>query len=637
MKRFSELHREELLKKSQQCLWTTEGEPGLAYLRDQRKISDSVIKAFRLGYVPSDNRHQLAGRVIIPLYDASGHLVVLSSRLVIQTKHNLAKYWHESYKKNFFLYGVDQAKPFMRKWGCVVLCISGEQECIDPVAGLYKKIQDFNAGDYILSFDTSTKSNICSKIRRKVYSGDKMCYRVSTSLNDVILTGDHRVFANGKWVEAKSLKEGDCLLSPLAYNVPTFLQKKDITAEECRLLGYFIGDGYCCGSPCFTNMNTDIVDDFISIIDKMGDRVDKRDNRHYMVYGTRGRGGYKQIIGQSCSNIQIFLKKYGIYGKRAYEKTIPSDAFIWEDALIINLLNGLYDTDGHIGKSNIITYSTTSYILARQLQILLLRFKVVSKLKVINYKSPNHRTGYLVTSTGLSAVNLAKTLKLQHQRKESRRISIISRGSSYTKYYPVAQYIRSLCGQSIKSVLAEAQVRFERKNKKYISLNHISRINKVLQDGFLSILEEGNVYVTTVTNVEKEGVKPVYDLEVNGTHNFYCENMLLHNCEGQFDVLQLHNVGICNTIGLCSTNLSDIQMSIIRRYCNNVIVILDNDENRAGQDGAEGILERNSDHVGSVKFVTVELESGFDPDEFVKQRGGAILKKMIKAKLITIR
>jgi DNA primase len=121
-KRFSLVERENILKLASECLWTNDGKPGLEYLKDARKLSEKTIRLFSLGYLPENIKHQLAGRVILPLFDASGSLVAISSRLVKNSGTDaLPVYWHESYEKQFYLYGLNNAKEWMRKWSFVVV------------------------------------------------------------------------------------------------------------------------------------------------------------------------------------------------------------------------------------------------------------------------------------------------------------------------------------------------------------------------------------------------------------------------------------------------------------------------------------------------------------------------------------
>lgn len=119
--RFSLVERNEIVNLSQAGLWTTEGKPGLDYLINERKLTQPIIKKFNLGYIPKEINHQLAGRIILPIYDASNNLIAVSSRRIVESDNALPKYWHESYEKQFHLYGLNVAKETMRKTGWCIL------------------------------------------------------------------------------------------------------------------------------------------------------------------------------------------------------------------------------------------------------------------------------------------------------------------------------------------------------------------------------------------------------------------------------------------------------------------------------------------------------------------------------------
>lgn len=106
---FSLVERREIVEKSQACLWNADGQIGRDYLLNVRKLSEGMIREFGLGFIPSFVKHQLCGRIIFPIFNPSGKLVVVASRLV-DGKSTLPVYWHESYEKDFYLYGANLAK-----------------------------------------------------------------------------------------------------------------------------------------------------------------------------------------------------------------------------------------------------------------------------------------------------------------------------------------------------------------------------------------------------------------------------------------------------------------------------------------------------------------------------------------------
>ena len=109
--RLSEVDRNYIVDKAQETLWGDDAEDtkaALKYLRERRLLSDDVIKQFRIGYVPRHAGHSWSERIIMPLYDAYGELVVLTSRKI--TGDPKYAHLHESFDKRYYLFGLDTAK-----------------------------------------------------------------------------------------------------------------------------------------------------------------------------------------------------------------------------------------------------------------------------------------------------------------------------------------------------------------------------------------------------------------------------------------------------------------------------------------------------------------------------------------------
>ena len=76
-----------------------------------------------MGYCPSDVKHQVRGRIITPIYDIYGELVALSTRHPDEKVKN--RFWHESFDKGSYLYGLFYAKDTIRRCNKVIV-VEGE-------------------------------------------------------------------------------------------------------------------------------------------------------------------------------------------------------------------------------------------------------------------------------------------------------------------------------------------------------------------------------------------------------------------------------------------------------------------------------------------------------------------------------
>ena len=96
-------------------------------MRDVRKFSDKVIDEFDIGYCPLEVDHELRGRIITPIYDTYGEMVAISTRHM--NKDQKFRFWHESFDKGSYLYGLHQAKDTIRKFNKVII-VEGEFDAL---------------------------------------------------------------------------------------------------------------------------------------------------------------------------------------------------------------------------------------------------------------------------------------------------------------------------------------------------------------------------------------------------------------------------------------------------------------------------------------------------------------------------
>ena len=130
----------------------SDGEPGREYLMGERGLDARTIAAFRFGFVPFSVRsvlgRPLAGRIIMPIFDAYDDLVALSARPIwdrmcqkcqkpyrnsqsfienccptcaLEGEKFEPKYWNEHFPKGEHLYGLSVAKYGIAKAGFAIV------------------------------------------------------------------------------------------------------------------------------------------------------------------------------------------------------------------------------------------------------------------------------------------------------------------------------------------------------------------------------------------------------------------------------------------------------------------------------------------------------------------------------------
>ena len=95
--------------------------------------------------------------------------------------------------------------------------------------------------------------------------------------------------------------------------------------------------------------------------------------------------------------------------------------------------------------------------------------------------------------------------------------------------------------------------------------------------------------------------------------------------EGYFDAYNLYSNGIRNVAALCGTSISDYQISLALRFCDNIVLLMDSDD--PGINAANNIAEKISEK--DINVFKVYLPAGMDPDDFLKQYDASFLDDAI--------
>lgn len=80
------------------------------------------------------------------------------------------------------------------------------------------------------------------------------------------------------------------------------------------------------------------------------------------------------------------LKKYNLYGKHSYEKFIPEDYLVNDAQVRLEILRGLMDTDGAVGKHGAVSFEVTSLQLVKDVKFLATSLGC----KCYNIRTKNH-------------------------------------------------------------------------------------------------------------------------------------------------------------------------------------------------------------------------------------------------------
>ena len=97
-------------------------------------------------------------------------------------------------------------------------------------------------------------------------------------------------------------------------------------------------------------------------------------------------------------------------------------------------------------------------------------------------------------------------------------------------------------------------------------------------------------------------------------------------CEGNIDVVMLHQAGFTNAVAALGTALTEEQAQLLGRYTGEILLCYDNDE--AGRKAVGKALEIFS-HT-TIHTKVIEMSGGKDPDEIIKKYGVERFRSLIE-------
>ena len=211
---------------------------------------------------------------------------------------------------------------------------------------------------------------------------------------------DHlwKLYRNG-WDSSKiiSLKDFKDILNTKTYKQrPLFVElfyplyQEKILPINPYLLGILIGDGNILEACKFTSTDQEIVDKVTSIINKEYPSLYVKKIKNKYGYNIR-RYNYKQpnILYNKLKDLNLLCK--------SEFKFIPKEYFIASLDQKINLLQGLFDTDGYAAENNGLSYSSSSKQLALDVQELC---RSIGLKANITKKITTHLDSYTVWVSG---------------------------------------------------------------------------------------------------------------------------------------------------------------------------------------------------------------------------------------------
>ena len=379
------------------------------------------------------------------------------------------------------------------------------------------------------------------------------------------VTKNHPLFTPNKGLitaaEAQDLETGDYIASPRKIDVEGTLQDLEpgkpkqyrnsktytypefLTSDLARLLGYLTGDGYVQDNDSstwisFTSDDETLIQDFKHVMKTLFDAdVTIRETK-----GSKEAYVISKAIG-------TFLEKNFNLKKKSREKHIPEKILKSPDEIVSEFLKGLFEADSHVNhEKSVIEYTTISEELADQLSFVLQRYGIVSTKKektkhATNTEEKREIKAYEVKIGPAFIENYAEIGYVTERKQNAlKKIQEKERNTNLDIIPDMKTFLTSLrrdLGLKQKEMgIPRSTYNHYEQGTRNPSRDNLQKIYEEIERydspmlPFLKRIAHSDIYWDEIINVETidhEGY--VYDLEVNNTHNYYANGVVVHNSQ----------------------------------------------------------------------------------------------------------
>ncbi|HZS88364.1 MAG TPA: replicative DNA helicase [Chloroflexota bacterium] len=429
-------------------------------------------------------------------------------------------------------------------------CLSGDTPIYLPDEGVYRRIADLEgrSGFRVMAVNTATWKLEPAVVSRAFHSGFKPVYRLTTRLGRRLrATANHKFLTLAGWTALDRLVAGQCIAVPRVLPGP---EEASMSDAELALLGHLVGDG--CTLPRhaiqYTTNELGLAETVARLAtDVFGEAITPRmrkERQWYHVY----LSSTQHLTHRTRNPVTVWLDEMGVFGLRSYEKRVPDRVFAQPAAGIARFLRHLWATDGCVyldaGTKPIprLYYASSSVQLAYHVQSLLLRLGINASV-VRRSQSGKGRDQYHVLIMGKGdiecfiaqvgglgqnkAIHQAAILAHLAQRKANTNRDVLPRDAWRMIVRP-AMRIAGLTERSMQAGLGMACCG-STIYKHSLSRERATRVAQVVASPLLGILATSDVYWDEIASIELEGETDVYDLTVDGLHNFVAADIVVHN------------------------------------------------------------------------------------------------------------
>ncbi|HKZ07267.1 MAG TPA: DNA polymerase III subunit alpha [Methylomirabilota bacterium] len=424
-------------------------------------------------------------------------------------------------------------------------CVVGDTRVIDANTGQRVRIEDVVAGRVSLTHTLACGEEDLRLHKRRVLgatpSGPRMVHRLRTALGrEVRATAEHPLLTLNGWCPLGHLRVGDQIAVPRAL---IGLGKRRWPRHEIVVLADLIAEGNLChpSTPYFYTTDAQHRDEFVTAVEEF-DNTRATVAPHHSCYSVHTH----RKDPSRPNGVVEWAKRLGLRGVSAHSKRLPPEVFELHDEDLTLLLARLWEGDGSLSRARHASYDTASRDLASDVQHLLLRLGIVSRIyeRIRPYRD-RQVASFVVTITGDDNLREFNRLIARQFLSERKR----SLAETLTGSCPTRRSSRDVVPVAIHEIIngarARAGVTWDEiqeqtglspqalcspdRSKRGYRRWVVARLAKYFDSPILTRLASSGVYWDSVVSIETVGVQETYDLSVEEDHNFIANDLVVHN------------------------------------------------------------------------------------------------------------
>ncbi|MBZ0281473.1 MAG: DNA polymerase III subunit alpha [Anaerolineae bacterium] len=429
------------------------------------------------------------------------------------------------------------------------ICITGDSLVFNAQTGQRYRVDELEdkVGDFYIQGIDGDYRTTKGLVTHWIDNGIKPVYRLKLRSGATIkATADHHFLTENGWKKLEEIAAGHYLATPPQLTEPT--DPLSFDRRKLRILAYLIADGSLRSGTCVDFVNKEQL-----LLDEYADCIEAFENTE-LTYLTQihdvTRIMSKRKGGKGTSDLLTWMRtlklKYEpnrpdlqIGGCRSQEKFIPDFIFQLNNDDLAFFLASLWDCDGYMG-IKLCHYKTISQKLAHDVQTLLLRMGISSVIHQSEYESARgNRQAYQVTvyDTGRLAALLSP-----HMITAKKYVKCEGIAHHTIERHLFLDELKATTSLSNRAIMAEYGLDRQHlnkigRNRERISTHIVQNVSETLV--LSRTAQMSRIVWQAVESIEFAGEEHVYDLTVERLHNFVANNIIVHNCVYQEQIMQI--------------------------------------------------------------------------------------------------